>query len=79
MVFNYRLRCWVFIQLLILQIFIDRVERVRGCNGPAESYRCEPVLDPDPRGLLFRRAKHMDVIGTVHEPCSKRSKGGETV
>lgn len=37
------------------QIFIDHFKCVRCCSGPSESYRCEPVVDPDPKELIFKK------------------------
>ncbi|ELK10034.1 hypothetical protein PAL_GLEAN10015271 [Pteropus alecto] len=38
----------------------------------------EPVVDLDPKELLFRRrVKHVDTIRDVHVTCSQRSKGGK--
>lgn len=37
------------------QIFIDHFKCVRCYSGPSESYKCEPVVDPDPKELIFKR------------------------
>lgn len=63
-VFNYSLQYCIFIQFI--QIFIDHLHCVGCCCGPWGSYRCEPDMDPDPKGLVFRKKiNHMNTMRDV--------------